>query len=76
MKNDDAAGIPQKSTRPLFRVLAGAIAALMLVGGVPLSVYFIFDGASVGWRMLPGFLVVGSGFASVAWRGRWFPFQL
>jgi hypothetical protein len=61
--------------RPMFRVLAGVLAVLMLCFGVPLGVYLGISGSSDGWVMIPPFLVVGSGFASVAWKGHWFPFR-
>jgi hypothetical protein len=61
--------------RPGFRLLAGILALLMLLIGIPVTVYMAIGGSLYRWLDVLTMVIVGTGFSSVAYTGRWLCFR-
>ena len=65
-------------TRPVFRILAGIVAAFILLVSLPLALYEAITATFVGWETLLNWFMVlcciyaGIGLAVGARTGRWF----
>ena len=61
----------ERKTRFVFRVLAGVIAALLLLVGLPASTLEAIDGPLLGWLLPLCCLLAGVGMAEGARTGEW-----
>ena len=67
--------IKSSETRPVFRKLAGIIAALWFFTGLPASVYVALNGHWNVWLIVFVGLFGAIGFISIAMTGRWYYFR-
>jgi hypothetical protein len=61
--------------RFLFRVLAGILAGLMLLVGVPILIRVAIEGPWHFWLAAMNVALIGIGFFGTALTGRWFRFR-
>jgi hypothetical protein len=66
---------PQVATRPIFRVLAGCLALLMLAGASVFIYFGITEGPWFAWLLGLVELFAAAGFAGGALTGHWFCFR-
>lgn len=59
-------------TRKGFRILAGVIAAFIMLVSFPLALYEAWNGTWWNWLMVLGCFYAGVGLANGAKTGRWF----
>ena len=61
--------------RPAFRLLAGIVAVLGLLIGVPAMVFMAITVSPYRWLDVFTMVIFVAGFASVAYTGRWLCFR-
>jgi steroid 5-alpha reductase family enzyme len=61
--------------RPSFRLLAGILSVLMLLIGLPVTVFMAIGGSPYRWLDVLTMVIVMAGFGSVACTGRWLCFR-